>query len=300
MRQLFARVSMDDNIEANVSTFAAEMRETAFILRNIDRQSMAIIDELGRGTSTRDGLAIALAIAEALVESRALVWFATHFRDLANIMSERNGVVNLHLAVDNSENDKMEMLYRINAGAVQEEHYGLKLAKVVPLPPDVLEHAEHVAMTLEQQTKNKKKRSLAIVQARRRKLLLNLKEHLIQAKNGTMDDVNLTQWLKDLQREFVITMTKLDEEARKIEMGIEDEEEDETADQHSTVQQKTADAIERSNVERGEKGGLAGQSYRDENGIEHIDATDVDSQSASRRSVSRSDIGSLHGSVELG
>lgn len=100
LHQLFARVSVDDNIEANVSTFAAEMGGTAFILRNIDRRSMAIIDELGRGTSTRDGLAIALAIAEALVESRALVWFATHFRDLATIMAERNGVISLHLAVE--------------------------------------------------------------------------------------------------------------------------------------------------------------------------------------------------------
>lgn len=102
IRQLFARVSMDDGIEANVSTFASEMRETAFILRffhnsqsklgfslmltklyrNIEKNSLAIIDELGRGTSTRDGLAIALSIAEALVESKALIWFATHFRDL--------------------------------------------------------------------------------------------------------------------------------------------------------------------------------------------------------------------------
>ena len=111
IRQLFARVSMDDSIEANVSTFASEMRETAYILRycnlsisaasglvltivcrNIDKHSLAIIDELGRGTSTRDGLAIALSIAEALVESKALVWFATHFREIG----ERVALIDHH------------------------------------------------------------------------------------------------------------------------------------------------------------------------------------------------------------
>ena len=217
IHQLFARISVDDNAEANVSTFAAEMRETAFILRNIDQQSMAIIDELGRDTSTRDGLAIAVAIAEALVESRALVWFATHFHDLANIMSERNGVVNLHLAVDMSQQNKMEMLYHIASGTVQEEHYGLALAKVLRLPTDIIEHAERVSRALEQQMKKKKKLSLAVIQARRRKLILNLKEHLVQAHQGSMDDENLKAWLKDLQREFVVQMTALDSEARETE-----------------------------------------------------------------------------------
>jgi DNA mismatch repair protein MSH4 len=221
IRQLFARISLDDNIEANVSTFAAEMREAAFILRNIDGQSMAIVDELGRGTSTRDGLAIAIAIAEALVQSRALVWFATHFRDLANIMAERNGVVNLHLAVEHSDQDKMEMLYRISSGAVQEEHYGLKLAKVIPLPADVIEHAELVSATLEQNTKKKKEMSIGVIVARKRKLLLNLKEHLIQAKNGSMSDVDLTQWLRDLQREFVVRMSALEDEERAVKARIE-------------------------------------------------------------------------------
>ncbi|KAK5124000.1 hypothetical protein LTR85_002197 [Meristemomyces frigidus] len=287
MRQLFARVSMDDNIEANVSTFAAEMRETAFILRNIDRQSIAIIDELGRGTSTRDGLAIALAIAEALVESRALVWFATHFRDLANIMSERNGVVNLHLAVDSSEEDKMETLYRISSGTVQEEHYGLKLAKVVPLPPGVIEHAEHVAHTLERQMKKKKKRSLAIVQARRRKLLLNLKEHLFQAKDGTMDDENLKQWLKDLQKEFVIRMSALDEEASKIQLGIdEDEDEDEEGESQREMTAAPEATPGPAEVDRQLKQELQEQIFRDSDGIEHVDATELDSNAHSRRSMS--------------
>ena len=218
IRQLFARVSLDDNIEANVSTFAAEMREAAFILRNIDGQSMAIVDELGRGTSTRDGLAIAIAIAEALIESRALVWFVTHFRDLPKILAERNGVVNLHLAVDNTEDEKMEMLYRVSSGAVQDEHYGLKLARVMPLPIDVIEHAELVSATLDQAMQRKKSEgtSLAIIVARKRRLLLNLKEHLAQAKDGSMDDEDLTQWLKDLQREFIVRMSALNDEENKL------------------------------------------------------------------------------------
>ena len=98
--QLFARVSMDDTIEANISTFASEMRETAFILRNVSPASLIIVDELGRGTSTRDGMAIALAVCEALVESRAMVWFATHFRELTEILAERAGVANLHMQAE--------------------------------------------------------------------------------------------------------------------------------------------------------------------------------------------------------
>lgn len=218
IRQLFARVSLDDNIEANVSTFAAEMREAAFILRNIDGQSMAIVDELGRGTSTRDGLAIAIAIAEALIESRARVWFVTHFRDLPKILAERNGVVSLHLAVDNNQDEKMEMLYRVSSGPVQDQHYGLKLARVMPLPLDVIEHAELVSATLDQAMQRRKSEgtSLAIIVARKRRLLLNLKEHLAQAKDGSMDDEDLIQWLKDLQREFVVRMSALNDEENKL------------------------------------------------------------------------------------
>ena len=211
--QLFARVSMDDSIEANVSTFAAEMRETAFILRNIDDRSMVIVDELGRGTSTRDGLSIAIAVAEALVESGAFVWFATHFRDLAKILSERNGVVNFHLAVDMSEANKMKMLYKIASGAVQEEHYGLTLAKVVNLPPEVLQIAEQVSKKLTDNVEKRKKNPKTIALARRRKLILSLREQLIQAYEGNMNGKVLAMWLKKLQDEFVNRMAAIDADA---------------------------------------------------------------------------------------
>jgi DNA mismatch repair protein MSH4 len=227
--QLFARVNMDDSIEANVSTFASEMRETAFILRNIDRRSMVIIDELGRGTSTRDGLAIALAIAEALVESRALVWFATHFRDLATIMAERNGVINLHLAVENGTSssedgpNSMTMLYKIAEGAVQEQHYGLKLACALPLPPRVLETAEEVAAKLESDVSKRKKTSALVIKERKRKLILHLKEHLTQAKDGVMEGEVLASWLRELQKEFVVRMTAIDAETAGVVKKVEKE-----------------------------------------------------------------------------
>ncbi|KFZ05277.1 hypothetical protein V501_08504 [Pseudogymnoascus sp. VKM F-4519 (FW-2642)] len=211
--QLFARVSMDDCIEANVSTFASEMRETAFILRNIGNNSLVIIDELGRGTSTRDGLAIALSISEALVESQAFVWFTTHFQELAQIMNERAGVVNMHLKVGISQEDKMVMLYKIASGFVKEEHYGLALARVVNLPPLVLEVAEKVSKTLQAQAAAKKKSSKSFAIARKRKLVLSLREVLLQAQESAMQGKSLMEYLRKVQEEFVKRMDCIENEA---------------------------------------------------------------------------------------
>lgn len=214
---------MDDNIETNVSTFAAEMKEIAFILHNIDRRSLAIIDELGRGTSTRDGLAIALAIAEALVNSKAFVWFATHFKDLATILAERQGVKSMHLAADVGENNTMTMHYRIVGGAVAESHYGLALASVVPLPPGLVERATLIAAKLERRNLKKKKASATIIRERKRKLILDLKDHLIRAYNGDLDGTLLTEWLMLLQKEFIMRMEAIDAEEADANQDSEEE-----------------------------------------------------------------------------
>ncbi|KAK2774629.1 MutS protein msh4 [Onygenales sp. PD_12] len=220
VHQLFARVSTDDNVEANVSTFSAEMREMSFILRNIEAKSMVIIDELGRGTSTGDGLAIAIAIAEALVESRALVWFTTHFHDLARIMAERSGVVNLHLSVEMSApTSKMTMLYKIADGFVQDKHYGLLLAKLLPFPQEMLDTAQTVSQALSVKIENQRKNSKTLAIAKRRKLILGLKEQLLQASEGAMEGETLRKWLKKLQDEFTLRMVAIDAE---VDMAVDD------------------------------------------------------------------------------
>ena len=118
-------------------------------------------------------------------------------------MSQRAGVVSLHLAVDMSEDNIMTMLYKIDKGVVNEEHYGLALARVVGLPPRVLEVAEEVSSALTAQVKAKKKSSKAFALAKRRKLVLSLKEALKQAESSPMEGKVLLSWLRKLQEEFV-------------------------------------------------------------------------------------------------
>ena len=221
---LFARVSTDDNIEANVSTFASEMRETAFILRNMEKRSLVIIDELGRGTSTTDGLAIAIAIAESLIESGAYVWFVTHFRDLPRILAERAGVVNLHLRVDiSSDASKMKMLYKIKAGYEEEKFYGLALARVVNLPLQVLDTAAKVSKSLNERNEARRSNAKALAVARKRKLVLTLRQQLLHAKRGNMSSENLRKWLQKLQEEFLVRMSAIDEQARAVDEQQRDE-----------------------------------------------------------------------------
>lgn len=234
--QLFARVSTVDDMEANVSTFAAEMREMAFILHNISPRSMVIIDELGRGTSTTDGLAIALAIAEALVQSNALVWFVTHFHDLATILAERNGVVSLHLASEISPDaSKMTMYYKITEGPNKTQFYGLTLAKLVDFPSGVLETAHGVSEELNRISQRRHSQTKALAIARKRKLILSLREELLLARNGTMEGHALRKWLKRLQDEFTLQMAAANEDLAGFDEDEEQSQRDPGRQSHGEV-----------------------------------------------------------------
>lgn len=197
-----------------MSTFSVEMRDMAFILRNINEKSLAVIDELGRGTSTRDGMSIAIAMAEALIQSNALVLFATHFKELAQALEDRPGVINLHLATETTVTEdnmpKMTMLYKIGSGPVQEENYGIKLATAIGFPEGFLDYAKEVTNALRREAEAKKQNSESRKLAMRRKLVLNLRETLQQICDSDMDENTLKNFLKRLQSEFISRMDDID------------------------------------------------------------------------------------------
>ncbi|TLD18073.1 hypothetical protein PspLS_10539 [Pyricularia sp. CBS 133598] len=218
LHKIFTRISKDDSIESNLSTFSLEMREMAFILRNIDNRSLAIIDELGRGTSTRDGLAIAIAISEALIESGAQVLFATHFHELATVLNDRPHVVNQHLQAETNvvgdgpdAKPKITMIHKIAKGPLKDDSYGIGLARVIGFPPSFIEHAQTRAEMLRRNAAAKKQSSDQTRLMWRRALITNLHELLIQARDSHMDDSALLTLLKRLQADFVNRMAEIDE-----------------------------------------------------------------------------------------
>ena len=216
--QLFARVATDDCIEANVSTFASEMREMAFILHNIESKSLVIVDELGRGTSTTDGLAIAISISEALIQSRAYVWFVTHFRDLPRILAERVGVYNMHMGVDiDPDFSRMRMRYRVSEGREEQKFYGLALAQIVDLPEEVMEVAVAASKNLNARNDAKRGSSKPLAIAKRRKLAVHLRETISQAKDSELENRELLIRMQRLQQEFLIRMAAIDAEVAVVD-----------------------------------------------------------------------------------
>jgi len=127
-----------------------------------------------------------------------------------------------------STENSMIMLYRISEGIVKEEHYGLALARVVNLPPEVLEVAEEVSTALVAQAEAKRTSSHAMAVAKRRKLVLSLREALKQAESSPMEGKVLLSWLRKLQEEFVSRMEQIENDvASSVKDSIAEEEEEE-------------------------------------------------------------------------
>ncbi|MCF7929093.1 MAG: DNA mismatch repair protein MutS, partial [Spirochaetales bacterium] len=145
--KIFCRVGASDNLARGESTFLVEMNETSFILRNADSRSLIIMDEVGRGTSTNDGLAIAWAVVEYLIQkSSARTLFATHYHELTAI---ENPAIQLLFLDAIEEDDNIIFLKTVKRGAVKNS-YGIQVARLAGVPGEVIHRARDVLASLEQ------------------------------------------------------------------------------------------------------------------------------------------------------
>jgi DNA mismatch repair protein MutS len=148
--RVFARVGASDNITRGQSTFMAEMQETANILHSATSRSLVVLDEIGRGTATFDGLSIAWAVAEHLAangRSRPKTLFATHYHELTDLADALPGVVNAHVSA-REWHDGIVFLRKVVPGR-SDRSYGIQVARLAGLPPAVIARAREILDGLE-------------------------------------------------------------------------------------------------------------------------------------------------------
>jgi DNA mismatch repair protein MutS len=146
--RIFTRVGANDDMGRGQSTFMVEMNETSNIVNNATERSLVILDEIGRGTSTFDGLSIAWSVAEFLhdkIKARSL--FATHYHELTKLAAERKGVCNFNVAV-REWNDQIIFLRKILPGGA-DKSYGIQVARLAGLPKEILDRAKEILAHLE-------------------------------------------------------------------------------------------------------------------------------------------------------
>jgi DNA mismatch repair protein MutS len=148
--KIFTRVGASDNISSGESTFMVEMNETASILNNISNRSLILLDEIGRGTSTYDGISIAWAIAEFLHDHplfRAKVLFATHYHELNELAASKPRIRNYHISVKEAGN-RVIFMRKLTPGG-SEHSFGIHVARMAGMPGSLLKRAEELLAELE-------------------------------------------------------------------------------------------------------------------------------------------------------
>ena len=149
--RIFTRIGASDDLTGGRSTFMVEMTETANILHNATAESLVLLDEIGRGTSTFDGLALAWASAAHLANSSgAFTLFATHYFELTQLARELSGIANVHLAAA-EHNGAIVFLHNVREGPASQS-YGIQVARLAGLPAQVLQHAQALLADLEQKS----------------------------------------------------------------------------------------------------------------------------------------------------
>lgn len=181
--RIFTRVGASDDLASGQSTFMVEMTEVANILRNATSNSLLILDEIGRGTSTFDGLSIAWAVVEHISNPKligAKTLFATHYHELTELEGTINGVNNYCIAVKEQGDDIVFLRKIVKGGA--DKSYGIQVAKLAGVPDSVIERAKELVAELTDADISKNAREIA-----------KLSKNATKKKAKKLDDVDLEQ-----------------------------------------------------------------------------------------------------------
>ncbi len=146
--RIFTRIGASDDISKGQSTFLVEMTETANILRNATKRSLAILDEIGRGTSTYDGISIAWAVAEYLHDRGIRTLFATHYHELTELQSVKPRIKNFNVSVKEADG-RIIFLRKLLPGGTNRS-YGIQVARIAGIPEEVIKRAEEVLSKIEE------------------------------------------------------------------------------------------------------------------------------------------------------
>ncbi|MDR2584905.1 MAG: DNA mismatch repair protein MutS, partial [Prevotellaceae bacterium] len=205
--KLFTRVGASDNISRGESTFMVEMLEASGILHNLSPKSLVILDELGRGTSTYDGLSIAWAIVEYIHQhpvARAKTLFATHYHELNEMATQFSRVKNFHVSVKEADN-KVLFLRTLKPGGVAHS-FGIHVARMAGMPHNVLMSAEKMLKQLEEHAPNPKSKTketpnyqLSIFPLED-PLLLQLREDVLKVDINRLSPLEAFDLLRELKK----------------------------------------------------------------------------------------------------
>src|SRR5262249_50959119 len=204
--RIFTRIGASDNLARGRSTFMVEMTETAVILNTATARSFIVLDEIGRGTATFDGLALAWAVVEHIhTKTRARTLFATHYHELTELAEQLTGVTNLQVSVKEA-GDHIIFLRRVERGRA-DRSYGIEVARLAGLPPAVIERAREV-LKLHERTEHVMTQELAKPEALPLQIQLfepvgyQLAERLRSLNLDELRPIEALQLLSQIQQEL--------------------------------------------------------------------------------------------------
>ncbi|KAK8483844.1 hypothetical protein V6N11_019571 [Hibiscus sabdariffa] len=199
--RIFTRMGSMDNLESNSSTFMTEMKESAFIMQNIAQRSLIVMDELGRATSSSDGLAIAWSCCEHLLSLNAYTIFATHMENLSELATIYPNVKILHFYVD-IRNSRLDFkVFQLNDGPRHVAHYGLLLAEVAGLPSSVIETARSITSRITDKEVNRME--VNCQNYNQIKLAYHVAQRLIILKYSNQNEDSIRQALQLLKESYI-------------------------------------------------------------------------------------------------